>query len=208
MLALLCGGVSGGGLLAAVALRGSRPFQAVADADDTDPTATAALSTRPPAIETPVTVTALPGPIGTLPPVGTGIGSLAPDFSLPDLNGEPNTLAEHRGQVVVLNFWSISCSPCLDELPELQEFYLAYRPQAVVVMAIHVGEGSERAQGVSDGRGVTFPVLLDRDWAVTDSYQVRGLPTTLVLDRDGVIRQLLIGGRERDDFARAVGPWL
>jgi peroxiredoxin len=207
-LALLCGGVSGGGLLAAVVLHESRTSQGVADADGTGPGATAPLPTRPPAIESPVTVTARPGPIGTLPPVGTAIGNLAPDFSLPDLAGEPIALAEHRGQVVVLNFWSISCSPCLDELPELQDFYLAYRPQAVVVMAIHVGEGSERAQGVSDGRGVTFPVLLDRDWAVADSYQVRGLPTTLVLDRDGVIRQLLIGGRERDDFARAVDPWL
>jgi len=200
--------VSGGGLLAAVMLRESRPSQGVVDADDTGPIATAPLPTRPPAIETPVTVTAAPTSVGTLPPVGTGVGDLSPDFSLPDVGGEPTTLAEYRGRVVVLNFWSISCSPCLDELPELQEFYLAYRSQAVVVMAIHVGEGSERAQGVSDARGVTFPVLLDRNWAVADSYQVRGLPTTLVLDRDGVIRQLLIGGRERDDFARAVDPWL
>lgn len=123
----------------------------------------------------------------------------APDFTLRDETGKPFTLSAYRGKVVVLNFWATWCPPCRYEMPSMERAYQKVRGQNIELLAINVGESEERVFEFSVQYPVTFPMLLDKDGAVTRKYPVIGLPTTFVIDPRGVATHRAIGGREWDD---------
>lgn len=119
-------------------------------------------------------------------------GKPAPDFTLPDLDGRPHRLSDLRGRVVVLNFWSTWSRTCLMTLPSLDKVHLRYRERGVVVCGIDL-EGRDKVDSVRQfiaNKGYGFPQLaggmmgngLDR------VYGVKGIPTTFVVDQNGVIR--------------------
>lgn len=133
---------------------------------------------------------------GTAEPV---VGAVAPDFALPNLDGETLRLSELRGQNVLLNFWATWCLPCRDEMPAIQA---RYNHGGFAVLAVDFGETRQQVSGFLAEIGVELPVLLDEDGRVQELYRVRGYPTTFFIDRRGVIRAMHIGQMSEADIDR------
>ena len=121
-------------------------------------------------------------------------GFAAPDFTLETPDGETISLSDLRGQVVLVNFWATWCPPCRAEMPAIQGVYDAYREQGFVVLAVDVGEGDAQVAAFADERGLTFPILMDREGTVSHQYQVRAMPSTFFVDQAGVIQEVTLGG--------------
>ncbi|MFV1859145.1 MAG: peroxiredoxin family protein [Anaerolineales bacterium] len=124
------------------------------------------------------------------------VGGIAPDFSLPDLNGEMHSLGEHLGDAVILNFWATWCPPCRFEMPVLQQAFERYSDQGFVVLAVNLTESDDRdlVAPYRDELGLTFPILLDEESLVSgDLYRVLGIPTSVFIDRRGTVREIYIG---------------
>lgn len=124
---------------------------------------------------------------------GQVVGQKAPDFTLTRLEGGSLALADLRGQPIVINFWATWCPPCLEELPALQAAYLAHRDE-INFVAISVKEESGVVAQFITQHGITLPVLLDSNGAAVDLYGVRGLPTTVFIDKQGVVVDRHLGG--------------
>ena len=122
----------------------------------------------------------------------------APDFSLQDMDGEDYRLSDFRGKVVLLNFWATWCPPCRREMPSMQRLYLKYRARGLAVVAVNQWEDPDLVFEFAGRLSLepTFPILFDRESRIAEQFDVKGLPTTYLLDRDGSIRFRAIGGRE------------
>lgn len=125
-----------------------------------------------------------------LPPA-PAVGHPAPDFSLTTLAGEPFTLSDLRGPVV-LNFWATWCPPCRAELPELQAASARLAGQ-VAIIGVNQAEAPADVGAFVAGLGLTFPMPLDVNADASRLYAVRSLPTTFFIDRQGVIRRVQVG---------------
>ncbi|HME80565.1 MAG TPA: redoxin domain-containing protein [Candidatus Eremiobacteraceae bacterium] len=115
------------------------------------------------------------------------VGSLAPDFSLQTTAGKPLRLSDLRGKVVVLNFFATWCPPCRAETPDLVSIAGSYTPRGVTFVGIDVKESPELVSEFAGAKGVGYTLVLDRDGKVNDAYDVRAIPTTYVVGRDGRI---------------------
>lgn len=116
----------------------------------------------------------------------------APPFTLLTPSSRTLALEQARGAVTIINFWATWCEPCQRELRELQALYEIY-PNDLRILAVNVGESAQAVHDWPAQLGLTFDILLDTRGEVTTLYQVRGLPTTLVLDEDHVIRRVHYG---------------
>ncbi len=115
----------------------------------------------------------------------------APDFSATDLNGREVKLSDFRGKVVLLDFWAPWCRPCLQEVPELQKIFDEYRDKGVVVIGASA-ESPVQIRQFKQRMAVSY-LLLRVDTKVLSSYQVRGIPTTCIIDGKGYIRYRQVG---------------
>lgn len=131
------------------------------------------------------------------------VGALAPSFTARRLTGGVASLEEFRDRVVVLNFWATWCPPCRVEMPELQA-YQAEMGDRVVILGIDLGEPSEVVDAFVRQYGLTFPMLLDESGAIAATYGVTGLPTSIILDRSGTVRERVVGAMTRDALGRRV----
>ncbi len=123
----------------------------------------------------------------------------APDFTLPMLDGGNLRLQEQRGQVVLVNFWASWCGPCRQEMPLLDRMHQRYQDAGFVVLGVNV-EGDKRlAQGLVQQTGVNFPILIDQDQKVSALYDVSAMPSSVVLDRNGVVRYVHLGYKPGDE---------
>ena len=121
------------------------------------------------------------------------VGKLAPDFELDTLDGQTVVLSQLRGRPVVVNFWATWCGPCRHEMPFLQQVYEDWPGEELVVMTINVAESSSKVSQFMQSYELSFPVLLDSDGNVTQSYNVTGIPTTFFIDKFGFIEEIKIG---------------
>ena len=123
-------------------------------------------------------------------------GFAAPDFTLDLLGGGSVTLADLRGKVVLVNFWTSWCPPCRLEMPAIEKTHRSYKDLGFVVIGLNLtAQDSEKdAANFIKEIGVTFPIALDRDNAVGNLYLVTALPTSYFIDRNGVIRSVIVGG--------------
>ena len=121
-------------------------------------------------------------------------GRRAPDFTLQAIDGQRITLGEMRGQVVILNFWATWCPPCRLEMPALEEVYQAHRADGLTVLAVDQAEAPSLVKSFGDELRLTFPLLLDPGYVVSDRYRISLLPSTFFIDRAGVIRDVVFGG--------------
>ncbi len=128
-------------------------------------------------------------------PTGTKIGFQAPDFAIPRLGAEGEmTLAELKGKVVVLSFWASWCGPCRVEIPALEEAWQRSKEKDVVIVGISIDDTSSEASRFLAGFPVTYPMLFDAAGdRVANPWKVMSLPTTIVLDKAGVVRLRHIG---------------
>lgn len=123
----------------------------------------------------------------------------APDFTLKTLQGMNLRLEEHRGQVVLINFWASWCGPCRQEMPILDRLHQRYEDTGFAVWGVNV-EGEEApAKKIVDKTNVTFPVLIDEGQVVSQLYQLEAMPSTVVVDRDGVVRYVHRGYKPGDE---------
>jgi peroxiredoxin len=135
-------------------------------------------------------------------PAAADVGRAAPDFRLTRLDGEDLRLSDLRGKVVIVNFWASWCAPCREEMPEFVRLYDEKRGQGLEIVAVDLQEAEGPVRDFVDLFGMTFPILFDRSGEVARTYNVRGLPVTLILDREGVVRATRYGP-VTPDFLRA-----
>ena len=120
-------------------------------------------------------------------------GAQAPDFSLELLDGSTMTLSDYEGNIVVLDFWATWCPPCVRAMPILQTVMNDYADQGVAVYAINLRETNEQVEQFLTNHGLDLPVAMDRDGAVAGEYFIRAVPTTLIVDGDGVVAEVHVG---------------
>ena len=118
---------------------------------------------------------------------------LAPALRLPALRGAPVDLADQQGKVVLVNFWTTWCPPCVEEIPSLQRLYRRLRPQGLEILAVDVGESVDTMEAFLKDKPIDFPVLMDADGSALRRWGVYAFPTTLVLDRGQRIRHAVFG---------------
>ncbi len=119
------------------------------------------------------------------------LGQAAPDFALHAAGGDNVRLSEHRGEVVVLSFWSSRCSPCRAQLSALDRSLATYRSAGLAVYGVGVDDDPVQARDFAHTAGVSYALLLDPAKAVSRSYQVDNLPMTVLIDRNGTVRYVL-----------------
>ncbi len=133
-------------------------------------------------------------------PAPAEVGQPAPDFSLKNLEGETISLDQFRGKVVFLNFWATWCVPCREEMPLLQQF-ARENDGSAVVLGINLDEPAGQVASFTTDAGITFPILLDTGSEVVTRYAIRGYPTTVVVDSDGIIQAIHIGSLTQSTLA-------
>jgi peroxiredoxin len=124
---------------------------------------------------------------------GLEAGQLAPDFILQFSDGKKTRLSDWQGQPVVLNFWATWCAPCKEEMPEFVAAYERYRDDGLVILGVNAQESAGQAAGFMRQYAMTFPVALDARGDVQQLYNVRGLPTTVFIDREGRVTERWAG---------------
>lgn len=133
-------------------------------------------------------------------PGGILIGSKAPDFSMTSLSGQQISLKDLKGQGVLVNFWATWCYPCREEMDDLRAAYEKYKDQGVVILGIDMKEGEDLVRKFTESYKITYPILIDADGKVSDAYNVFGIPSSYFIDRDGVIRDIVLGEMNEDSI--------
>jgi thiol-disulfide isomerase/thioredoxin len=123
-------------------------------------------------------------------------GSEAPGFALPTSGGQTVVLSSFRGRVVFLNFWATWCPPCRLEMPAMERLHQDFKDQGLVILAVDIEESPKLVAKFMKEFRLTFPALLDADSRMSSRYGVRGLPTTVLIDRQGRSVGRAIGPRE------------
>lgn len=123
-------------------------------------------------------------------------GFPAPDFELLNTSGEMVKLSELRGQAVLVNLWATWCPPCRAEMQSIEKVYNEYKDQGFVVLAVNMTYQDSRDEIAPfvTKQGLTFPILLDETGDMANAYQLRSLPSSYFIGRDGIIKEVVIGG--------------
>ena len=119
------------------------------------------------------------------------VGRAAPDFALHAAAGDNVRLSEHRGDVVVLSFWSSRCTSCRTQLAALNRSFATYRSAGLSIYGVGVDDDPVQSRDFARSARVDFALLLDPAKEVSRSYQVDNLPMTVLIDRNGTIRYVL-----------------
>ncbi len=125
-------------------------------------------------------------------PVAPEKGARAPDFTLEDLDGNLIRLSDLRGRVVLVNFWATWCGPCRFEMPAFQARFEQLQPE-LAILAVDFDEPRDQVLAFAQEFGLTFNVLLDPGAEVQDLYRVRGYPSSVFVEQNGVIQIVHIG---------------
>ena len=125
----------------------------------------------------------------------------AEDFDVPMPGQNTFRLSEHRGKLVMLNFWAPWCPPCLEEMPALERLYRQHRENGFVLLAVSVDTDPSKVAPFVTAHRLTFPVGLDPKTRVAELYGVRALPSTFLIDREGNLSALALGPRAWDGDA-------
>jgi thiol-disulfide isomerase/thioredoxin len=120
------------------------------------------------------------------------------DFSLSLPGGETRSLSSYKGKVVFLNFWATWCGPCRVEMPSMEALYNKFRDKGLEILAVNSGEDQVTVSSFLKNEGFSFPALLDSDGRVSANYGIQAIPTTFLIDRDGMIILRLVGSIDWD----------
>jgi peroxiredoxin len=126
-------------------------------------------------------------------------GAPAPQFDLASQAGKDVSLAQFKGQVVMLNFWASWCGPCRQEMPLLEGIYKKYNKLGFTMLGVNVEPDSNAAVNWLKQTPVSFPILFDKDSKVSRLYDVTGMPSTVIIDRAGKVRMLHRGYKPGDE---------
>jgi peroxiredoxin len=133
------------------------------------------------------------------------VGQPAPDFTLSDVDGKPIKMSSFGGRkAVLLDFWATWCGPCRMALPDLQALSDKYKERGLEVLAIDQGESADQVGYFLKRRDYLLQFLLDPNGAVGDSYGVRGIPTSVLVDKDGFVQAIFVGAAPERELERQV----
>ncbi len=121
---------------------------------------------------------------------------VAPDFTLKDLKGNQVALKNFKGRVVFLNFWATWCPPCRREMPAMERLYKKLKDRGLVILAVDMQESEKLVKAFMSDFSLSFPALLDLDGDISFLYGIRGLPSTYIIDREGMIIGKAVGPRD------------
>lgn len=122
------------------------------------------------------------------------VGLNAPGFLLNDPSGKTYTLSELKGSVVFINFWATWCPPCIEEMPSIQNLYNGFKDKKEFRMVtILYKDDYNKAMAYLKQNNYTLPVLIDREGKAAKAYGVTGVPETYIVDKQGVLREKVIG---------------
>ncbi|MBB6449805.1 peroxiredoxin [Geomicrobium halophilum] len=145
------------------------------------------------------------------PPMGVNQGEKAPDMELPQAEGESMSLNDVRGTFVIMNFWASWCEPCIREFPLLDQVHQEFSDEEVNVLAVNMSSFErtmDDAMGFLDDQSVTMPVLFDTGGEMADAYQVAGLPTTYLINEEGIIVDIIMGEVTEEMLMERLQPFL
>jgi len=121
------------------------------------------------------------------------VNSRAPDFTLKDVNGKTVTLSSFRGKVVLLNFWATWCPPCRAEMPALNRLYRESRHRGLEIIAVSTDRSIDHIKDFLEKNRVDFLMLFDEDRGAAKQYRVFSMPTTFLIDRNGMVVEKFYG---------------
>jgi cytochrome c biogenesis protein CcmG, thiol:disulfide interchange protein DsbE len=131
----------------------------------------------------------------------------APELTLTDIQGVENSISDYRGQVVLINLWATWCIPCREEMPALQSFYDENRDKGFTVIAINDGDPLADVAKFAEDYDLNFPIWLDPTYIATEqAFKTMNLPSSFVIDRDGTVQLLWVGGISRAMLEKHVTP--
>lgn len=131
----------------------------------------------------------------------------APELTLTDTQNIPRSLADYRGQVVLVNLWATWCPPCKEEMPVFQAYYNKYKEDGFTIIAVNDGDPAPDVLQFVDDYKLTFPVWLDPTYIATEkAFKTLNLPSSFVIDRTGTIRLMWVGGITRRMLDKHVTP--
>jgi len=146
----------------------------------------------------------LPNDFSTVP---VKVNYSAPELTLNDVQGVSHSLADYRGQVTLVNLWATWCIPCKEEMPTLQSFYNKHKDNGFVVIAINDGDPAPDVLQFAKDYDLNFPIWLDPTYIATEqAFKTMNLPTSFVIDRDGIVRLMWVGGISRTMLDKHVTP--
>ncbi len=118
------------------------------------------------------------------------VNAPAPLFSGTTMDGKVVQLSDYKGKVVLLDIWASWCGPCQEEMPFLMDTYKQYNDQGLVILAVNIDNDVQNVQKFISRLEAppAFPIILDKDSKIPPLYQVKGMPTTVLIDRNGLIR--------------------
>ncbi len=118
----------------------------------------------------------------------------APDFTLKTMEGKNFTLSEHRGKVIVLNFWATWCGPCRKEIPDFIELHQEMKNDGVIFAGISLDkEGWEKVRPYANNMGINYPVMVDNGKVSRQYGPIRVIPTTLIINKKGQVEYVAPG---------------
>jgi thiol-disulfide isomerase/thioredoxin len=118
------------------------------------------------------------------------------EVTLPDLNGKQVSLSDFKGKILFINFWATWCPPCREEMPSMQKLHDRLKSKDFVLVAIDLQEPVEPVKKYIKEYQFTFMTLLDSEGGVGSLFGIRSIPTTLILDKEGMIIGVAIGARD------------
>lgn len=136
------------------------------------------------------------------------IDNPASSFKLNDLSGKPVSLADHKGKVVLLRFWSTACKSCKEEMPKLETVYQELNPSGLVLLAINIKDSPEKIIEFIDGMGLTFPILIDENKSTAKNFKAYGVPTSFLIDKEGIIKKRFFGDLSEAETIELIKPLL
>ena len=145
----------------------------------------------------------MPGENNTITAAHPGFS--APDFSLSNLQGTTISLSDYGGQPVLVIFWASWCSVCKRTLPQLQSVYLDYHSQGFEILAVNTTfqDSLTSATNYFQAQNYTFPMLIDSDGSISRIYGTHALPTSVLVDPNGKVNQVVIGAGMNESFLRS-----